>query len=215
VHVGVLLEGSAEGVAARAARLAEAMNGGARTQVSAEPPSWWPGMPAGAGPDGAGADGGDVGGAGAGTSGAEVRDETLVQVSFWQSALPSVLAAIDAADPDGRLRPVVTGPAGAGVLYVTPAPGASAEAVARFTGALRARLHHARGSVEVLRAPAAVRSALDSCGGMTGPVPALRLMRAVKDQFDADGRMSPGRFPFEATGEDRESLPPRASREGA
>lgn len=176
-HVGVLLEGSAEGVAARAARLADAIGNGSGTRVSAEPPSWWPGMP-------------DTGAPGTG-------DGTLLRVSFWQSALPAVLGAIDAADTDGQVRPLVGGPAGAGLVYVTPGPGAPAEAIARFTAALRETLHHARGSVVVLRAPAAVRSALGSRGGMTGPVPSLRLMRAVKDQFDPDNRMSPGRFPAE------------------
>ena len=46
----------------------------------------------------------------------------------------------------------------------------------------------------VLTAPAPVRAALEDSGGMTGPVPSLRLMKAVRDQFDPDGRMSPGRF---------------------
>jgi glycolate oxidase FAD binding subunit len=35
-----------------------------------------------------------------------------------------------------------------------------------------------------------VRDAVD----MWGPVPSLAIMRAVKDQFDPDHRMSPGRF---------------------
>jgi glycolate oxidase FAD binding subunit len=174
-HVGVLLEGSAAGVAARAARLAAAIDGGSLARVSAEPPPWWPGMP------GAGAAGGEG---------------TLARVTFWQSALPSVLGAIDEADADGQLRPLVNGPAGAGLVYVTPDPAAPAEAVVRFIGALRGTLHHARGAVTVVRAPAAVRAALGP-GGMTGPVPSLRLMRAVKDQFDPGNRMSPGRFPAE------------------
>jgi glycolate oxidase FAD binding subunit len=117
-------------------------------------------------------------------------------VTFWQSALPSVLGALDEADADGQLRPLVNGPAGAGLVYVTPDPAAPAEAVVRFIGALRGTLHHARGAVTVVRAPAAVRAALGP-GGMTGPVPSLRLMRAVKDQFDPGNRMSPGRFPAE------------------
>jgi glycolate oxidase FAD binding subunit len=45
-------------------------------------------------------------------------------------------------------------------------------------------------SAVVLDAPAAVREAVD----MWGPVPSLDLMRAVKDQFDPDHRMAPGRF---------------------
>ena len=39
-------------------------------------------------------------------------------------------------------------------------------------------------------APAGVRETLD----MWGPVHGLALMRRVKDQFDADHRLSPGRF---------------------
>jgi FAD/FMN-containing dehydrogenase len=62
-------------------------------------------------------------------------------------------------------------------------------------GALREKLSHERGSVVVLAAPPTVRTELRRYGGMNGKVPSLRLMRAVKDQFDPDGRMSPGRFP--------------------
>ncbi|MGH3170463.1 MAG: hypothetical protein ACRDN0_31855, partial [Trebonia sp.] len=175
---------------------AEALDGGARARVSGEPPSWWPGMP--------------------GASAGEAGDGTLVQVSFWQSALSGVLEAVDEADPDGRVRPAVSGPAGAGLLYVTPDPGAPAELTARFVGALRERLHHARGSVLVLRAPADVRSALGAFGGMNGALPSLRLMRAVRDQFDPDHRMSPGRFPNEAVHRGGPGgLSPRGSEEGA
>ena len=48
----------------------------------------------------------------------------------------------------------------------------------------------ARASAVVLRAPAAVRDLVD----MWGPVPALSLMRALKDQFDPGHLMAPGRF---------------------
>jgi glycolate oxidase FAD binding subunit len=42
----------------------------------------------------------------------------------------------------------------------------------------------------VLHAPPQVHAAVD----LWGPVPALGLMRAVKDQFDPGHRMAPGRF---------------------
>jgi glycolate oxidase FAD binding subunit len=42
----------------------------------------------------------------------------------------------------------------------------------------------------VLQAPAGVRDAVD----LWGPVPGLGLMRAVKDRFDPEHRMAPGRF---------------------
>jgi glycolate oxidase FAD binding subunit len=73
--------------------------------------------------------------------------------------------------------------------------------VDRFLGGLRAAVSTgpgpgtgagppARGSAVVLHAPAPVRDAVD----LWGPVPALGLMRAVKDQFDPGHRMAPGRF---------------------
>jgi glycolate oxidase FAD binding subunit len=42
----------------------------------------------------------------------------------------------------------------------------------------------------VLNAPVLVRGEVD----MWGPVPAVELMRAVKDQFDPEHRLAPGRF---------------------
>jgi glycolate oxidase FAD binding subunit len=48
----------------------------------------------------------------------------------------------------------------------------------------------APGSATVLHAPPAVRDVAD----IWGPVPSLALMRAVKDQFDPEHRMAPGRF---------------------
>ena len=59
---------------------------------------------------------------------------------------------------------------------------------ARRGCATRARDHG--GSAVVVDAPAAVKAAVD----VWGPVPALDLMRRVKDQFDPDHRLAPGRF---------------------
>ena len=170
--MSVLLEGSADGVAARAAAMADLLgrSGASRAKVSETAPPWWPGPPA-ATPGG-----------------------TLVRVSFWVSALGQVLDAIDAAARETGIAPSIAGSAGAGVLYVSCPPGEPA-ACAGFTGALRRTLDHARGGVAVLAAPGEVRAALAGRGGMAGSVPSLSLMRAVKDQFDPGHRMSPGRFP--------------------
>jgi glycolate oxidase FAD binding subunit len=46
------------------------------------------------------------------------------------------------------------------------------------------------GTAVVVDAPPAVKQAVD----VWGPVPALDLMRRVKDRFDPDHRLSPGRF---------------------
>jgi glycolate oxidase FAD binding subunit len=205
--------GSAEGVAARAARMAALLG---PAEISASAPPWWPGPPE----------------TGDGT--------TLVQVSFWVSALARVLDAIDAAARGCGVSPGVAGSAGAGVLYLrlgsdgadsgSAAPSAAdppggmggargdggreppmREAsppyggslggppprgdTARFVDALRSGLARERGGVVVLSASAAVREAFAGEGGMAGTVPALALMRAVKDQFDPGHRMAPGRFP--------------------
>jgi glycolate oxidase FAD binding subunit len=168
IQVGVLLEGSADGVAARAARMARLLGAG---EASADPPAWWPGAPH-AGPG-----------------------ETLVRMSFWVSALARALDAVGAAAAKSGVSPVIEGSAGAGVLYARAGAGAAAGAVAEFVGSLRSAVAGQRGAVVVLAAPAAVREGLGGHGGMNGSVPGLRLMRAVKDQFDPAHRMSPGRFP--------------------
>jgi glycolate oxidase FAD binding subunit len=174
LRVAVLLEGSADGVSARAqgvAGLLASATPEAAPEVAEAAPPWWPGPPAGA--DG----------------------ETLVRVSFWVSALRRMLDTIDTAAGDARLSPAVAGSAGAGVLYLRFAADAPADRIAGFAGALRDSLDQGRGGVVVLAAPADVRVALAVSGGMAGHVPGLSLMRAVKDQFDPGHRMSPGRFP--------------------
>jgi glycolate dehydrogenase FAD-binding subunit len=181
IRVGVLLEGSADGVAVRSTRMADLLGNG---EVSAEPPAWWPGAPR----------------ARAG--------ETLVRVSFWVSALGRVLDAIEEAAGKSGVSPAIRGSAGAGVLYaVLPgaaapgaapgaaAPGAAPAGAAEFAGALRDAVAGERCGVVVLAAPPAVREGLADRGGMNGAVPGLALMRAVKYQFDPGHRMAPGRFP--------------------
>jgi glycolate oxidase FAD binding subunit len=166
VRVGVLLEGSADGVQARSVRMADLLG---QADVAADPPAWWPGAPR----------------AGSG--------ETLIRVSFWVSALGRVLDAIEAAAAKVGVSPATAGSAGAGVLYLRV--DAPSVAVAEFVAALRGALAGERGGVVVLAAPAAVRDELAGRGGMSAAVPALALMRAVKDQFDPGHRMAPGRFP--------------------
>jgi len=175
LRVGVLLEGSPDGVDVRAMRMAALLG---TADVAQTPPAWWPGAP-------------------------DARDgEALVRVSFWVSKLGTVLDTIDATAAAAGVCPVIAGSAGAGVLYVRLGPDVSAETpdehtlrAARFTAALRRALAGQRGSVVVLAAPASVREELAGDGGMHGTVPSLALMRAVKEQFDPGHRMSPGRFP--------------------
>ena len=175
-RVGVLLEGDPDGVAERAARMTELL-GGSAASVSPAPPAWW------------------------GRGAAAAAHGTLIRIAFWAAELTRVLAAIDAGAAAAGLDPAVSGSAAAGVIHAAVAESAAPAAVSEFVLALRAAVAApppgpsadgppARASVVVLHAPADVCMALDPWG----PVPALGLMRAVKDQFDPEHRMAPGRF---------------------
>jgi glycolate oxidase FAD binding subunit len=172
LRVGVLLEGTASGVAERAGRMSDLLTaaGGGPVSVSDAVPVRW-----GALPDGA----------------------TTVRVSFWVSALDSVLGALVSAGESAGVRPAVTGPAGAGALFACLDPDTPVPAVARFVTALRERVAGLnawapRGSVAVLAGSPPVLAA----AGAYQDVPGAALMRAVRDQFDPDHRMFPGRFAF-------------------
>lgn len=104
---------------------------------------------------------------------------TLIEVTAPPSALPRLVAALAAA-PGARLR----GSAGLGGLFVGLDTTDPAEAAALLK-ALRSV-----GAATVRYAPQPVRDEID----LWGPVPALTLMRRVKDQFDPGHRLSPGRF---------------------
>jgi len=178
LRVGVLLEGTPSGVRERASQLAELLETAGGTPVvalSETPFRWWEPE---SGPPG-----------------------TVVRVTFWVRQLASVLEALAAAGASTGLRPVVSGPAGAGVLYARLDASVADPDAARFVRALRDRLEGVfaqsadgsglvRGGVAVLAAPPAVRAA----AGPDRPPPGLDLMRAVKDQFDPGHRMFPGRF---------------------
>ncbi len=128
---------------------------------------------------------------------------TVLRVAFWPGQLASVLDVIRMTGADEGLDPAIGGSAAAGVLHVRLGAAAPAANVARFVDALRVglgspaegaddavRLLPSPASALVLEAPPNVRAAVD----VWGPVPGLALMHAVKDQFDPEHRMSPGRF---------------------
>jgi glycolate oxidase FAD binding subunit len=177
VSVALLLEGSEEAIPERLARMRDVLGTGA--QAGATPPPWWERSPASA-------------------------EGTLLRIAFPAAALAGVLDAADAAadkaasDHDtAKLSPAIRGSAGAGVLEAGLDASASPEAVRSFVEDLRRHLAMPpawgdvpSGSVTIVRGPAVVRRATDPWG----PVPALSLMRAVKDQFDPGHLMSPGRF---------------------
>jgi glycolate oxidase FAD binding subunit len=177
ITVGVLLEGDEASVAGRADRMLSLLGEHA---TAGQPPA----QPIRA----------------AGRLGHPVlaADGTVLQLAFWAGQLASVLTSIRTAAGAEYLDAAVRGSAAVGVLHVALPMDSPAKAVARFVDALRGRLGAAgaggvppvAGSAVVLRAPAQVRDVVD----VWGPVPSLGLMRAVKEQFDAEYRMAPGRI---------------------
>ncbi|KQT93859.1 glycolate oxidase [Marmoricola sp. Leaf446] len=109
---------------------------------------------------------------------------TALKLTFELSALGDVLAAT--AGTTAQVR----GSAGSGVLYAALPAGTGPDEAATVLDRLRRVCSQRGGAAVVVDAPAAVKAALD----VWGPVPALELMRRVKDQFDPDHRLSPGRF---------------------
>ncbi|HUK67606.1 MAG TPA: FAD-binding oxidoreductase [Streptosporangiaceae bacterium] len=176
VSVCLLFEGTAEAITERVARMRDILGSGA--QAGGAPPAWWGRSIAGA-------------------------DATALRIVFAPGALPFVLDAVDQAAVTagimgaGALRPAIRGSAGAGVLNAALDPQTSPDAAASFVAALRRRLAAPPkwgdvpgGSVTVVHAPTGIRDEVDAWG----PVTAAELMQAVKDQFDPDQLMAPGRF---------------------
>ncbi len=109
---------------------------------------------------------------------------TALKLSFALSGLRDVLTA--ARETGLHVR----GSGGAGVAYAALPAGAGVEAAQAALARVRETCTRHGGSAVVVDAPADVKAALD----VWGPIPALDLMRRVKDQFDPDHRLAPGRF---------------------
>jgi glycolate oxidase FAD binding subunit len=164
--VGVLLEGTARGVEARTAA-ARGLLGAAATDAE-EPPAGWGRFPW-----------------------QEAGERAVaLKATFALSGLARVLATARSAAEAAGTTVTLRGSAGAGVLYGTLPTDAPAEAVATVVDRLRAECTGAGGALVVLDAPPALKARLDTWG----PVPTVELMRRVKDQFDPDRRLAPGRF---------------------
>jgi len=123
----------------------------------------------------------------------------MIKIAFWAGQLSTVLRSIRESAAERGLDPAIAGSAAAGVLEVCVDHDASPDAVVGFINSLRAGLSSMAdvggvvptvASAVVVCAATAVRGLVD----LWGPVQSLRLMRAVKDQFDPEHRLAPGRF---------------------
>lgn len=93
-------------------------------------------------------------------------------------------------DSAGTIVPV-RGGAGMGVVHAALSGQTSTERVAAVVGAVRRVLIARGGTCLVLAAPPEVREAVD----LWGESPSLPMLRRVKQRFDPNNRLSPGRLP--------------------
>jgi glycolate oxidase FAD binding subunit len=134
---------------------------------------------------------------------AEIEDPpadtgTLVRILYPPPRLAETLIRIRTAAADSGVEAVIDGSAVTGVLGVKVPGETPAAAVAGFVTALRTELRRlsqpgtAGPAVRavVVYAPDEVRDLIDA----HGPVPSLALLLAVKDEFDPEHRMAPGRL---------------------
>ncbi|RBY81714.1 FAD-binding oxidoreductase [Geodermatophilus sp. TF02-6] len=164
--VSVLLEGIEAGVEGRTATTRQLL--GPDAAASPDPPAGWARYPWADGPG----------------------RPTALKATFALSGLARVLATARSAAADAGTAIDLRGSGGAGVLYGALPADADAAAVAAVVERLRAVCTRAGGALVVLDAPPQVEAAVDTWG----PVPALDLMRRVKERFDPERRLAPGRF---------------------
>jgi glycolate oxidase FAD binding subunit len=115
--------------------------------------------------------------------------EICLKVATVPSALPETLRAIDTLAWTKGIETRVIGQAAATVLWV--ALRNNGDTIAETVEALRSVVARSGGSVVIAAAPDELKPRLHIWGPTTDAFP---LMRRVKDQFDPQGLMSPGRF---------------------
>lgn len=110
------------------------------------------------------------------------RHGVSVRATVRPTDLPSLIAAVETIDP----RAGLTGYPTLGVLRVE-----SRDGTASFVGRSREAVRRLGGTLVVEWCPPDVKREIDVFGDVP---PSFPLMRAVKQQFDPQGTLSPGRF---------------------
>jgi glycolate oxidase FAD binding subunit len=174
--VSVLLEGTRQGVEARAtdlvARLRDVGGGPVDVVDDDGDPSTAQGLETEPGGDPVLPDLGEAG------------RPTLLKTTARLSGIPELVAT---ATTNGL---TVSGSAGTGVLYASAPEGRAVGDVAGAIEVLRGTSIRLGGSTVVLDGAPDVKAAVESWG----PVPGLDLMRRVKQEFDPARLLAPGRF---------------------
>ena len=116
-------------------------------------------------------------------------DDTLLKIAVAPGRVTETAASLRTAAEAVGIPVSIRGSAGAGVLYAALPAAADAGTAADTVTGLRHSI--TEGALTVLRAaPGVLEQGLD----LWGEVPGLPLMRAIKDRFDPDRILSPGRF---------------------
>lgn len=106
------------------------------------------------------------------------------------SGVPAVVEGASALAKEQAVETSIAGSAGTGVLFMGLPADVSADVLRPLLEDLRRCCALFGGHVVVLRAPAALKAAVD----VWGPVNSVELMRRVKGEFDPGRRLAPGRF---------------------
>ncbi|GLY65119.1 FAD-binding oxidoreductase [Amycolatopsis taiwanensis] len=138
---------------------------GESTEVRDSAPDWWGRAPWGSG-------------------------DVAMRLTHEIAGLPKLLDALDEAAARHGLSVALRGSVGVGVVHAGVPGAAEPDAVGALVKDLRDQSSAWGGDVVVLDAPPAVKASVD----VWGPVRGLALMRRVKDQFDPEHRLAPGRF---------------------
>jgi glycolate oxidase FAD binding subunit len=166
--VQVLLEGTEAGVESRAAALVQLLGAGA--EASGDLPAGWGRLPW--------------------DDDRAAGRATALKATCALSGVAEVLDAARSASAAAGVGVTLRGSGGAGVLYGALPADADTAAVREVVARVRAACTAAGGALVVLDGPPEVKAAVDTWG----PVPAIDLMRRVKEQFDPERRLAPGRF---------------------
>jgi glycolate oxidase FAD binding subunit len=118
------------------------------------------------------------------------RGDVALRLTHEIAGLPRLLDTLDDTTQRRGLRAAVRGSVGVGLVYAALPGDTNPATVAAVVDALRDAAPAWSGDVVVLDAPAEVEASVD----VWGPVRGLGLMRRVKDQFDPEHRLAPGRF---------------------
>jgi len=117
-------------------------------------------------------------------------DDVGLKLTHLPTTLSTILESIVELAHTRGIEPRVAGHAGTGVTFVGFS-GGDTGSIRELLWELRGRVARAEGSVVVLQAPLDIKDGID----VWGPIgDALPLMRRVKERFDPEGMLNPGRF---------------------